>query len=1034
MKTLGLDLGAQSIGWALVEDVEADLPGLRAGVYVFPEAGDLEDGLFESHRRQRGDKRRMRRNLRRRRERRDALLRLLLAHGMLPADTTPRQALFSAHTDADGRGRHPYALRKRGLDDPLTLHELGRALFHIARHRGYLSTALLKLRGVPMRSVDVVAAVPEERPAPEEAEEVGAAERQRRADEGGMLQRISEVRERLKAGEARTIGEFYADRLALREPVRGAGAEKLKKLKARGIERDALGYRADRAMFEEEFDRLWAAQSPHHPQVLTPALQSEIRACMFDQRPLRSAAHLVRRCEFRPRRRCAPRASLLAQRSVILQYLATLWVQTPGAAPRRLTGAEVCLLAEKLDRCDHLTWNQARDALALADARFSDEPREPQGRKGRSGSANRGRRNLRGNRTASVLRKALSDRWDALSSCAQEDLVTRLVTCRSLADVAPGLRRDFGLTDAEMAALASAELPEGYANHCSAVLRALEPWLRQGCDYWQACVQAGFRQEGESTEPSAFATDRLPPMPDLRNPMVQRAVEATRRVINAVIDRHGKPDRIRIELPRDVSRTNAQRERMWQDQDRNARERDAARRLLEENQLPLGHNEQNVRKVRLWQEAGCRCPYLPDQIVTIQQLVDDYDVDHIVPRSRCYDDSWMNTTICPRDENTHRKGRQTPYEAYGATAGWGAIEQYVNGLRSMPYAKRQPVLRKEWSNEEFTNRALSDTRYVSRVILRAVKALGVEVTVSTGRLTDLLRGAWELGECVPVREQEQAKLDAWRQRPVKKTPKPRHDHRHHAVDAIITALVDRGTLQRVSAWLKEQEEGRPRRDIPRPKPWATLRDDVRRAVNACPVVHQPTRGVGGPLHKETARKPPTRAEVEAALAALPAAERERVRRCVVVDKQLVWMDENGQPTKAYDLESNHHAVIWEAETAGRGGDRAREVEIVPMIEAARRARDGEPLIRAHRAGWRYVMALCKNDLVEWTGETPGLKRVAAISRVAQQGFEIVLAPPEDAIADGARRVRVRGKGDLRHLARRVCLDPLGEQVGQEPAP
>ncbi|MER3462636.1 MAG: hypothetical protein C4342_06555, partial [Armatimonadota bacterium] len=80
MFQVGLDLGTNSIGWAIVsydEHVASDGP-VAAGSYVFPEAGDEEGGKFVSHRRKRGAKRRQRKQLRRKRQRRNAVLRLLV--------------------------------------------------------------------------------------------------------------------------------------------------------------------------------------------------------------------------------------------------------------------------------------------------------------------------------------------------------------------------------------------------------------------------------------------------------------------------------------------------------------------------------------------------------------------------------------------------------------------------------------------------------------------------------------------------------------------------------------------------------------------------------------------------------------------------------------------------------------------------------------------------------------------------------------------------------------------------------------------
>src|SRR5579872_3156806 len=481
MNVLGLDLGTNSVGWAIVDAENERILG--AGAYVFPEAGEIDAGMYETHRHKRGMKKRQRRSLRRKRQRRDELVRILVAHDMAPASTGERAELYCSRADVYGNPLDPYALRKKGLDERLSLHEFGRALFHIARRRGYLNVALLKLKHLAVTRSFAETAVAAQKAEPADG---GSEDKGKNADrEGPVVQRVARVRRQLEESGARTIGEFYADNLATRTPIRGAGPAKLAKLKEKGIVRDPLGLRADRMLFEEEFHLLWDKQSVFHAGVLTVSLKAEVYNAIFWQRPLSRQEHLVGNCDIFPGRKRAPMASLIFQRSRILQYLNTLTLLdlTTGEM-RRLSGDEVVRIAAQLERQASLTWNHARSAAGLPNTvRFSDEP-DDRGRaaRGRDGSR-RARTNIRGNDVGARMRNAIGAKWDHLSAEQRESLVERLTTCREFRNIVPGLQRQYGLSDAEIYSLATMELPQGHGNHCVRVLRDLEQHLRAGLNY-----------------------------------------------------------------------------------------------------------------------------------------------------------------------------------------------------------------------------------------------------------------------------------------------------------------------------------------------------------------------------------------------------------------------------------------------------------------------------------------------------------------------------------------------------------------------
>ncbi len=132
--TLGLDLGAKSIGWALIDYDDDQQPRklIACGSRIFQEPIEAKTGAPKNQARRAA--RAARKLVARRKQRRTKLLNLLVRHGLLPADETARHALL-----LDNQANNPYELRKRGVEEKLDLHAFGRALYHLAHRRGFQS-------------------------------------------------------------------------------------------------------------------------------------------------------------------------------------------------------------------------------------------------------------------------------------------------------------------------------------------------------------------------------------------------------------------------------------------------------------------------------------------------------------------------------------------------------------------------------------------------------------------------------------------------------------------------------------------------------------------------------------------------------------------------------------------------------------------------------------------------------------------------------------------------------------------------------
>jgi CRISPR-associated endonuclease Csn1 len=336
---LGLDLGVSSLGWALLELNRATQEpiGVRAlGVRIFPAGveGDVESGREESRGVKRRDRRLQRRQLWRRARRDASVFHQLQVAGLLPAgdgrDPVSRHAMLlaldaaiasalraSGVSDLQIGERLLHTLRATALDAPLPAHHVGRAIYHLAQRRGFLSNRITD---------------PTELDAPQDD------------DPGKVKGGIKSLGDEIVAAKARTLGEFLASRSS-DEGVR-------KRYTAR-------------QMLKDEFASIWDAQQAHHAATMTDSARDLIHRAIFRQRPLKSQRHLVARCELEPKQRRAMIADPLFQEFRILQAVNHLQIELSDVETRALTLDERQTLIDALMTASDLTFPAIRKLLML---------------------------------------------------------------------------------------------------------------------------------------------------------------------------------------------------------------------------------------------------------------------------------------------------------------------------------------------------------------------------------------------------------------------------------------------------------------------------------------------------------------------------------------------------------------------------------------------------------------------------------------------------------------------------------------------
>jgi CRISPR-associated endonuclease Csn1 len=802
---LGIDLGPTSVGWAVI-GLERDQPHrvVRAGTRIFDAGvlGDIGKGRDESRATQRRDARGPRRQTWRRQWRLRKVFRLLVSFGLLPpaGEDSPQarhdtmqlldaslRALHCPKPDRTAAHLLPYRLRANALDMPLTNHAFGRAIYHLAQRRGFKSNLKVAKKD---------------------------------EDRGVVKQGISQLHDDMKRVGARTLGEYFA---ALDpEHVR---------IRCRWTAR---------AMFEQEFEAIWQAQSARNA-TLTDEFKEELRAAIFFQRPLKSQGHLIGKCSLEPRRRRAPLACLAAQRFRILQRVNDLTVITPDGELRVLSVDERSTLRNALDQHGDQSWPAVRKLLGMKKSKVY-------GRDYVFNFEEGGDKKLIGNRTGASLANVLGDRWNAMDGATQNRLVDDLLSFDDEVALKRRLIASWELSSNLADRVADLGFESGYASLSRRAMRNLQPILEAGTQYATA-RKAVYGVTDAVLDPM----DALPAFgrafKTVRNPAVSRAASEMRKVVNALIRRYGKPKLIRVEMARDLKHSRDRRQQMTKNRDRNTKAREQAwSRILKEMNSDRYCTEINVRKVLLAEECNWTCPYT-DRKIEMLSLVGEhpqFDIEHIVPFSRSLNNSFANLTLCYHEENRRVKQNLTPFEAYGSTERWPHILERVKRFHGDSRQRKLALFETEVQpdSDEFAARLLNDTRYLT-VIAREYLGLlyggfvdqngSTRVQVSAGRCTAYLRQRWNLNAILGHPDK-----------------KDRADHRHHAIDAIVIALTTPAAVQLLSKAAEEAERrGEHRLFVEVDDPWNGFTEDARRAIESIQVSSRVNRRLGGSLHDAT---------------------------------------------------------------------------------------------------------------------------------------------------------------------------------------
>ena len=637
----------------------------------------------------------------------------------------------------------PYAVREKALSEKITPEELFIALYHIAKRRGYKSNS--------------------------RAESSGDADENKKT-----LSAITANQVFLK--EYQTVGE------ALNH------AEKFKSHK-RNKPNDYSNSFA-RADFEDEIKKILNKQSEFYPvlneEKIQELLYSENFGVLFQRRFM--TPELIEKmrgkCQFEKDKPRAQRASY----SFELFRLASDLVHLTYNMGNKLTIDEIAACIEKAKELSVLKYSHIQKILAedVEDEINFDYIRGLKRKDLIKDEAEAKKKALEQKfgelKFYHAIKKALKDQpaeWkDIESNIELFDNIGFVLTANKEDDSVREELKKLGLKPSVINGISNIKQSFAGFGHLSLkALRKITPFILQGETYDKAVVDAGYiftaKISGNSNRLPALSKEENN---QITNPVVKRAISQSIKVVNAIILKYGAPTRIHIECASELAKSYDKRNEIIKTQDENRENNEKIIARLKEEFHVLSPTATQITKFKLYEQQDGKCLYSGSPIDLNRLFSDEHycEIDHIIPISRCGNDGMINKVLVLNQENQEKRN-QTPFEAWGSDEKrWQSFVARVESNPKIFAKKRARLLAKTPPKEDWNVRALNDTRYITRFLANYFKQNlkfadhtdGKKVVYTpTGNITSYLRHVWHIGK------------------------KDRSKNLHHAVDAVITALV-----------------------------------------------------------------------------------------------------------------------------------------------------------------------------------------------------------------------------------------------------
>lgn len=856
MKVLGFDIGVASIGWALVEDsVLKD-----CGVRIFTKAENPKDG--SSLALPRREARSSRRRLARKKARLNELKRLIavefglnLEDFLANAGELPRvyggiekEIRGKMRKTPEGKDKlkkmlapfhiSPYELRAKALEHKLESSEFARVILHIAKHRGYGNKHAKDSNDNDRGKV-------------KKAISENKAEMQKWAQKNGKNINECTVGEYL-------YKEFYQQKRDLSEksPKNAFATQEFQNVRnkkdnyARCVAQSELKRELE-LIFEKQKRLGWKFSEQKYQifdenrKIKEADFERAVMEVAFLQRPLKSFADKVGKCTFFADEFRAPKDSLSAMEFVALTRIINTLANISKKTGEIYSADKVSEVLKAVLEKGELTYKNLRKIISLDDK--IQFPKDSKLDYAKGDEAEKAK--FIEFKKLKDFKKALGgsfegfsrDELDTIAVCITliKDKVALLETLKLGQIKDNNLNKILNETQKMALSSVSKKLNEAQRKALSELnfdkfidlsfkaLGKILPFMRgengECKRYDEAWREAGLQEAAKQTQKGST----LPPLKDyekdLANPVVARALSEYRKVLNALLEKHGKVHKIHLEFTREAGVSSKERGELIAEQNKRFKANEEARKRCAE--FGLNPSGKNILKLKLWQEQGGQCVYSGNKSITQdgqcvysgknitrEHLRDEsaLEIDHIYPYSRSFDDSQNNKVLVFKSANQNKRN-QTPYEAFGGDSEkWSRI---MSSIAKLPKPKKNRIANKNFADKEsgFIARNIVDTSYIATLTAsytdafieflplaesedttlgRGEKGSKKHISVVSGSLTATMRHYWGLDSLLNGESEV----------------KDRSNHLHHALDAIIIAYTNDKIIKAFSDFKKTQEQ------------------------------------------------------------------------------------------------------------------------------------------------------------------------------------------------------------------------------------
>ena len=738
--SLGLDIGITSVGWSVINLDKNRIEDL--GVRIFNAAENPKDGasLALPRRLARG----RRRLLRRKAYRVQRVRSFIINKGILS-----KEKLNNLFTDKEVIS--VWEARVKGLDHKLTNEEWAKVLINFCKRRGFKSNRKNEIND---------------------------------KEAGQILTSIKRNSEKMQENNSRTIGEFIYNEVKENKDNYTPFRNKL----------GQYNMCVARSMIREEINTLFEQQRKYNNEFASDEIENEYLKIFDSQRPyskFEDLEKLIGYCTFEKKKyKRAPKNCITAEEFVLYEHINKLSIIKNGQK-RSLTKEERMIIVNEAFNKKEIKYTDIRKLLYLEDnemfSTLTYSINTPF-----SKTENTKFVALKGyHEIKKAIEKGVSkEYWKSIEK--NRTILNNIAYVLSVAKTDEDIKKQLELREISNKVIESV-LDISFSKFNNLSIEAMEkilPYMKEGYQYNEACEKAGYDFK------NIFKGKRCYKLPvinidEIVNPVVNRALAQTRKVINAVIDEYGSPVRINIELARELAKNFKDRKAIEKEQkeNRNNKEKikDEIKELMEKE--PTGSE---VLKYRLWKQQKGECAYSQNRIGIERLFEPGYcEIDHIIPFSRSFDDSLNNKVLVLCVEN-QRKRNRIPYEYFGEDEErWHRFEVWVNES-SLSYKKKENLLKKKFSKEEqddWKARNLQDTKYICKYISNFIanrlqfkeSESKRKVITINGRATAYLRAKWGL---IKVRED---------------------GDKHHALDATVVAVATQRMVNEIAKYSKAHE-------------------------------------------------------------------------------------------------------------------------------------------------------------------------------------------------------------------------------------